>query len=193
MADTDGITQYQSFSERTLKYGRNLMLAATGTIVFTSIPAVDLANSRPFNFKIQPGGEIWLWYMLLAVLLYYAIRFFGLAVPDYDRWHAEYIPQRFRLKNTIAIKARRVRDLVKRIVNLTGAIGQNQKHTDKTDRTREEIGQTREELEVERREYGEYLWRRSYFWLIDALLPTVLFFCALWFGTVKIAWLHIFG
>ena len=44
MADTDGITEFQSFTERTLKYGRNLMAIAVPIVVFYFVPLVDLAK-----------------------------------------------------------------------------------------------------------------------------------------------------
>ena len=86
MADNGEIIRVQSFTERTLKYGRNMMAAAVPIIVFALVPVVDLAKSRPFNFEIQKGGEIWIWAILLALLVYYGFRYFGLAIPDFLKW-----------------------------------------------------------------------------------------------------------
>lgn len=85
MAIDDEITIFQSFSERTLKYGRNLMVAAAPITVFY-FEIVDLAGSRPLNFTIEDGGEIWIWVILLGLLVYYGFRFFGLAIPDFLHW-----------------------------------------------------------------------------------------------------------
>lgn len=68
MANNDEITSVQSFTERTLKYGRNLMAVTVPIFVFALVPVVDLANSRPLNFAIHEGGEIWIWRILHGVV-----------------------------------------------------------------------------------------------------------------------------
>ena len=53
MAYHDDISEFQSFSERTLKYGRNLMVASNPLNVFAWSGAVDLANCKPFSFQFN--------------------------------------------------------------------------------------------------------------------------------------------
>ena len=104
MANNDEITSVQSFTERTLKYGRNMMAAAVPIIVFYFVPLVDLARSRPFNFEIQEGGEIWIWQILLALLVYYGFRFIGLAIPDFREWRNSYGLEKAKLKGVLNTK-----------------------------------------------------------------------------------------
>ncbi|MBT7509622.1 MAG: hypothetical protein HN650_04310 [Rhodospirillaceae bacterium] len=88
MTDTDGISEFQSFSERTQKYGRNAMVSAAPILVFGYVP-VNLEEFRlffvPFNEGVSPTP--WIWGGLLALLVYYRVRFFGLAIPDLIEWN----------------------------------------------------------------------------------------------------------
>ena len=108
MAADDGLSQFQSFSERTLKYGRNVMAASLPIIVFAWADVVDLAKSRPFNFEIKEGGEIWMWWGFLALLIYYGFRFFGLAFPNFLQWRSNFGSTRngikFNLNNFVIQK-----------------------------------------------------------------------------------------
>lgn len=86
MPKSEEITEFQSFTERTLKFGRNLMAATVPIILFAWVDALDIKKFKPFDYEIQKGEEIFIWGMLLGVLLYYGVRFVGLAIPDILEW-----------------------------------------------------------------------------------------------------------
>lgn len=183
MAESDGITVFQSFSERTLKYGRNMMAVAVAVIVFAWVPAIDLTNSRPLNFVIVSGQEHWVWVLFLCALIYYAVRFFGLAKPDYANWfdkhhtvRESFIVTKLGIEQRVDTLEERLDDLVKTGTNLLGTA---------VEKNNEKIGALHMDIEGRKgdikrlvRERRDYRWRRNYFWLTDALLPTGFFIVA---------------
>ena len=173
MAKNDEITLDQSFTERTLKYGRNLMVVAVPIFVFAWVPLVDLATSRPLNFAIQEGGEIWIWRILLALLVYYGFRFFGLAIPDFLKWRTLHGVVRADIKSRLKAYGH----------NLAAARQTHDEGSDHLRSAQKDVRQTRSELR-------HYNWRRTYFWFADAGLPTVLFGLALWASLDQIFMLH---
>ncbi len=186
MANNDEITSVQSFTERTLKYGRNMMAAAVPIIVFYFVPLVDLARSRPFNFEIQEGGEIWIWQILLALLVYYGFRFIGLAIPDFREWRNSYGLEKAKLKGNlnrlIDEEKSHITDIEKYRGTLDKATIQHEQERIRTRiRTVEnKLKDCQNGIRSTRSEISIYKWRRTNFWIADAGLPTVLFGLALW-------------
>lgn len=185
MVIDDEITEFQSFTDRTLKYGRNLMAAAVPIIVFSFVPLVNLAKSRPFNFKIEAGGEIWLWWILLALLVYYGIRFFGLAIPDFLQWKIAHGEKRAALKNNLnaRIKANQTQIVALDRASQVGDEEAVVAHKMNIEGTQNKFRSARSLLNA-------YNWRRTYFWITDLGLPTVLFGLALWASIDKILMLN---
>lgn len=193
MADNDGITRSKSFTERTLKYGRNMMAAAVPIIVFALVPLVDLAESRPFNFEIKEGGEIWIWLILSAFLMYYGFRFFGLAIPDFHEWRKQHGESRASLKSALEnnINDENVR---------RGDLASNRDKYDQTPNPDErerlqtrkailesQIQTAQDRTRATRSELSDYNWRRTYFWLADAGLPVALFAAAVIAASIEIS------
>lgn len=179
MADKDGITTTQSFTERTLKYGRNMMAAAVPIIVFALVPVVDLAKSRPLNFEITAGGEIWIWVILLALLAYYGFRIFGLAIPDIFTWrreHGSYIlKQSAGLKTQIEDEKAQRDTVAKERWDYRNSANPDEKWRDRIASMERNADTTQIAIELTRSKVSDYYWRRTYFWLADAGLPVALF------------------
>ncbi len=173
MTENDEITKFQSFSERTLKYGRNLMAAAVPIIVFDFVPMIKLEGPRPLNFKIEAGGEIWIWRILLVLLVYYGIRFFGLAIPDFDAWRRSFGGYWPEMQNNLD------RNIKEEERKKTAAACRNIEKR-YLDRYEKEYKQAMSIRRSTHSQLTEYIWRRAYFWLVDAGLPTFLFGLALW-------------
>ncbi len=181
MADTDGITEFQSFTERTLKYGRNLMAIAVPIVVFYFVPLVDLAKSRPFNFEIKQGGEIYIWGLFLVLLVYYGARFSGLAIPDFLQWQEMYGHRRAAKKNSLD---QEIRENKTKIIALAHArLASDEVAIPALEAN---VKGTQINVKKARSTYIDYNWRRTYFWIADAGLPTGLFGLALWASIVKI-------
>jgi hypothetical protein len=192
MADSDGITTFQSFTERTLKYGRNLMAASVPILVFAWVEVVDLANSSPFNFEIKPGGEIWIWRLLLALLVYYSFRFYGLAIPDLRDWRLKHGEDRARLTTNLNNQIKNEKDerdtLAREYRDYDAS--PNPSTPEQRERAMMPFKATVEEgqkrIRNARSQIRDYNWRRTYFWLADAGLPTALFGLALLAGIGEI-------
>ena len=186
MANNDEITSVQSFTERTLKYGRNMMAAAVPIIVFYFVPLVDLARSRPFNFEIQEGGEIWIWVILLVFLAYYGFKFIGLAILDYREWWNQYGLENARIKGNlnrqINEEKSHITDKEKYRRDLDNATTQREQEVLRTriSTLENKLKEYQNGIRSTRSEISIYKWRRTYFWFADAGLPTVLFGLALW-------------
>lgn len=184
MAEYEGIDRFQSFTERTLKYGRNLMVSAVPPIVFHNVPAIDLAKSRPFNFEIAAGGEAWVWYLLTAVLVYYAIRFFGLALPDYRHWKDQFDVKRNYHNKVVANERNKLRAETESLQRQIS----RQPDPPLPERTPPEtnVVAQKDRYDQALRSRREYRWQRNYFWLTDFTMPTALFLWALYCCVVQI-------
>lgn len=193
MAETDEITEFQSFAERTLKFGRNLMVAAVTIVVFAFVPVVDLAKSRPFNFEIGEGGEIWIWILLAVLLVYYGARFFALAVLDFRQWKAQYGMQRPRIEIQLADNSQALRfaetdltealeefDLKETRIPRRKALGKQISEMEKS------LSEMAFSIAAQRRDLSIFKWQRRVWWIADAGLPSVLFIVALGASLVKI-------
>ena len=192
MADNDGITQFQSFTVRTLKFGRNLMAAALPIIVFALVPVVDLAKSRPLNFEITEGGEIWIWLILLALLMYYGFRFFGLAIPDFLAWREAHRSDKVNLKGQLKGRIDNEKNQSARLYehhhNFDDATNpDHHREWRKVDAKLEgSVQRAQNEVRAARFEFRDYYWRRIYFWLVDAGLPVALFAVAAIAASIEI-------
>ncbi len=192
MANNDEITSVQSFTERTLKYGRNMMAAAVPIIVFYFVPLVDLARSRPFNFEIKEGGELWIWVILLALLVYYGFRFIGLAIPDFSEWRNSYGLEKAKMKGNLNRLINEENSHITDIEKYRGAFD-NETTQSEQETLQTRIGTVENNLKEcqngirsTRSEISIYKWRRANFWLADAGFPTVLFGLALWASLDKV-------
>jgi len=184
MTNKEELSAGQSFGERTLKYGRNLMAVAVPILVFAWVPVVDIAKSRPFNFAIEKDGEFYIWVILLAVLIYYGFRFFGLAIPDFRLWKQLH-------GNPAPIHQKNLVDQHKHIQAHEAAL-----HHERQNKNQPMIKQIKQaikevEITIERIQsnINHYRWERLSFWIFDAGLPTVFFLIALWASVEKIYWL----
>jgi len=74
------------FSERTLKYGRNVMALGGVILVLAYVPHIEICKFKPFGFEINEGGEISVWGILAAVLCYYALQFYATGWIDFLEW-----------------------------------------------------------------------------------------------------------
>ena len=61
----------ESFSDRALKYGRNVIAISSVILILALVPGIDVEHFEAFGFKIRAGGEFWAWCMLCTVLAYY--------------------------------------------------------------------------------------------------------------------------
>ena len=151
-------------------------------IRFANIPSIDLGNSRPLNFVILDGGEMWIWRLLFVILLYYSFRFYGLAIPDLvfwrrnlpDKWKGLWMGQyknfiNHRSLETLLAENRESPNAHKSDIKQAIEAGVND-----TRNARKKIRSGWENL-------FDYIWRRAYFWLSDAGVPVGLsiwaFYC----------------
>lgn len=74
-------------SDRTLKYGRNVMAVSGVILALSWIPHIKVGEFSPFGLKLPEGGEIYIWSILGIVLVYYAVQFGVAGVLDYRAWH----------------------------------------------------------------------------------------------------------
>jgi hypothetical protein len=65
----------ESLSDRTLKYGRNVMVTAGTMIVLAWVPEINIEKFEPFGLIISPGSAFSIWGVLSAVLIYYFANF----------------------------------------------------------------------------------------------------------------------
>lgn len=73
-------------TDRTLKYGRNVIAISSVIIVLAFVPNIELDGFRPFGLKISEDGERSIWGVLGIVLIYYAFSFGVAAVIDVRAW-----------------------------------------------------------------------------------------------------------
>ncbi len=187
MAEYEDITEFQSFSERTLKYGRNLIVASVPMIIFGWTDVVDLKKSRPFNFEIKPGEEIWIWYFLISIVLYYGLRFFWLAILDYLSWRQSHSQKFSSYAGTIRGRLNECFDHQKVANDIQRDIDRATKKNDAQSLARankllsERIGplnKSRRQLNSDYITLNSFILRRYYFWIFDALLPGAFFAAA---------------
>ena len=66
-------------------------MAAAGVIlVLAYVPNIQIKNFAPLGFDFNKGGELSVWGLLAAVLVYYAIRFGADCWTDYSGWKDTY-------------------------------------------------------------------------------------------------------
>ncbi len=189
MPANDEITLYQSFSERTLKYGRNMMAAAAPIIVFEWVPRTN-SDFQLFFYKISAVDEIWVWQVLFVVLIYYAIRFYGLAVLDYLEWKLRYIPHKVAksapgLSTTRQKRYARDKPAADRGI-LKSVLSQRRQYLQEKEKVTGKIQGKNYEGELTDAELRAYHWQRAYFWITDLVVPTELFLFALYLSLNQI-------
>ncbi|MCH8113735.1 MAG: hypothetical protein IH905_17585 [Proteobacteria bacterium] len=84
-------------SDRSLAHGRNVMAAASVILVLAYVPDIEIKSFSPLGFDFNEGGELSVWGLLAAVLVYYAIRFGADCWTDYNGWidtYREYVAVR---------------------------------------------------------------------------------------------------
>ncbi len=102
-------------ADRALIHGRNVMAAASVILVLAWVPHIEITSFEPLGFDIKEGGELSVWGLLAAVLIYYAIRFGYECWADYTGWKDSYQealadpPQVLRSENPFARHAKRLR------------------------------------------------------------------------------------
>lgn len=82
----------QPLRERTLLHGRNVMAVSSVLITLAWVPGIDVAKFHPFGFEFTDDSLLSAWLLLLAVLLYYAVRFWVDNRVDYAAWWDQYGP-----------------------------------------------------------------------------------------------------
>jgi hypothetical protein len=181
MAEEKDISEVQSFSERTLKYGRNLMIAAVPMIVFAWAPGVKLAGSKPFGFNIDEGNEISIWSMMMIVLIYYGARFLFLAVIDWSEWKGRFGERRMVLGEEVSAS----REILSEAQQRLGEF-QSRGKRDAEAKARKTHATQSSVLSAGLTMQRDYRNRRIYFWCLDAIPPFVLFVLALVVGGYEI-------
>lgn len=76
----------ESLSDRTLKYGRNVMATAGAMMVLAWVPEINIERFEPFGLIVSPGGAFSIWGVLCAVLIYYFANFALGAWGDNPSW-----------------------------------------------------------------------------------------------------------
>lgn len=89
-------------SDRTLKYGRNVMATAGVVIVLAWVPEIDVGRFHPFGFDFLTGGKLSAWSVLCAVLVYYFGSFGFAAAIDIPEWHRQQAGELSRLTQNLA-------------------------------------------------------------------------------------------
>ena len=74
-------------SDRTLKYGRNVMAVSGVILALSWIPGIEVSKFSPFGLSLPEGGEIYIWSTLGIVLIYYALQFCVAGVLDFRAWY----------------------------------------------------------------------------------------------------------
>lgn len=184
MTILDELSETQSFTERTLKYGRNLMATSVPMIVFSLVPMVDIAKSRPFNFELQEGGEFWLWGFLLTLLMYYGIKFIGLVIIDYHHWYEVHGDYKDNLNIDLLRQGNAIvegmRELDTARYNFSHSRPSNaEEHTRNFEKAQSNLAASKIHIKTSKFKIRDYNWRRAYFWIADAGLPLLLFLIAL--------------
>ena len=77
-------------SERTLKYGRNVLAVGCVILVLAWVPHIEIDKFLPLGFDIASGGELSVWGLLGTVLVYYGFRFFVDCRIDVLAWYETY-------------------------------------------------------------------------------------------------------
>ena len=83
----------ESFSDRTLKYGRNVMATAGAMIVLAWMPEINIEKFEPFGLVISPGAAFSIWGVLCTVLIYYFANFTLGAWGDNPSWGRQREPE----------------------------------------------------------------------------------------------------
>ncbi len=73
-------------SDRTLKYGRNVLAVSAIILVLAYVPYIDVTTFKPLGFDLEKGGEISVWGILAAVLFYYGAQFVSGCWIEYPAW-----------------------------------------------------------------------------------------------------------
>lgn len=73
-------------SDRALTHGRNVMATASVILALAYVPAIDIKKFEAFGFSVKEGGELSIWALLSAVLVYYTLRFAVDCWTDYRGW-----------------------------------------------------------------------------------------------------------
>ena len=100
--------------DRTLVHGRNVMAAAGVILVLAYVPDIQIKSFSPLGFDFSKGGELSVWGLLAAVLVYYAIRFGYECWTDYAAWIGVHRPKLYahtktdRIRNKMYRHARRL-------------------------------------------------------------------------------------
>ena len=66
------------------------MAAASVILVLAYVPDIEIKSFSPLGFDFDEGGELSVWGLLAAVLVYYAIRFGADCWTDYSGWKDTY-------------------------------------------------------------------------------------------------------
>ncbi len=66
------------------------MAAASVIVVLAWVPHIEIKKFEPLGFDFSEGGELSVWGLLVAVLVYYAIRFSADCWTDYNGWRGMY-------------------------------------------------------------------------------------------------------
>ncbi len=79
-------------SDRTLKYGRNVLAVSAVILVLAYVPYIDVETFKPLGFDPAQGGAMSVWGILAGMLVYYGLQFvFGCRI-EYLAWIRSYIP-----------------------------------------------------------------------------------------------------
>ena len=91
-------------------------MAVAGVIVVLAwVPYIEIKSFSPLGFDFNEGGELSVWGLLAAVLIYYAIRFGYECWADYTGWRDMYRtvladpPEVLRSERHFARHAKRLR------------------------------------------------------------------------------------
>ncbi len=66
------------------------MAAASVILVLAYVPDIEIKSFSPLGFNFNEGGELSVWGILAAILVYYAIRFGFDCWVDYTGWIDEF-------------------------------------------------------------------------------------------------------
>jgi hypothetical protein len=192
MTIKDKITPVQSFTERTLKYGRNVMVAAAPILVFYHLDAVNIKDFKPFGFEIKSENEFWIWALLLGVLVYYGARFLGLAWPDYVFWRSKFgkthATERDGIIRTDQDISSTKKELFEKEESLEAKLPEPDQRNIRShiDELRKRVSGLEGNQKSARFNLKDMLWRRRYFWLFDGGPPLAMLVCGVYAAAVVI-------
>lgn len=76
-------------SDRTLKYGRNVMATSGVIVVLAWVPGIEIDRFKPFGFDFSDGGALAFWCVLFVVMFYYFISFVIGAAINIHLWMSD--------------------------------------------------------------------------------------------------------